>query len=69
MKKLIHRASAGFSMLRQKAGDLLENKSGATMIEYSVLIGLLTVAVVAIISLVGIWLVTQWSALRVAIGA
>ena len=43
--------------------DLKENKEGATIIEYSLLIGLLTVAVVALVALVGPWLATQWQTL------
>jgi len=40
---------------------LKENKEGATIIEYSLLIGLLTVAVVALIAVVGPWLAAAWT--------
>lgn len=43
--------------------DLKEAKEGATIIEYSLLIGLLTVAVVATVALVGPWLALQWTTL------
>jgi pilus assembly protein Flp/PilA len=49
MKNLMYRAHAELFTLRQKAQDLLKNKSGASMIEYAVLIGLITAAVIATI--------------------
>ena len=53
MKTLIHRAHIELFLLREKVRDLRENKSGAAMIEYSILIGLITAAVIATIVLVG----------------
>ena len=46
MKNLMYRAHAELFTLRQKAQDLLKNKSGASMIEYAILIGLITAAVI-----------------------
>ena len=43
--------------------DLKDDSEGATIIEYSLLIGLLTVAIVATVVLVGTWLGTQWTTL------
>jgi pilus assembly protein Flp/PilA len=49
--------------------SLRKDESGATMIEYSVLVGLITVALVATIVIIGTWLNTQWTALQAAVGA
>lgn len=43
--------------------------SGAALVEYSLLIGLITVAVVATIVLVGGWVATQWTNLNAAVTA
>jgi len=44
-----------------------KNESGAALVEYSLLIGLITVAVVATVVIVGQWVATQWENLRTAI--
>jgi pilus assembly protein Flp/PilA len=67
MKNLMYRAYAELLQLRQAARDLLTNKSGATMIEYSILIALITVALVATIILVGGKLLVAWTQLNLAI--
>jgi pilus assembly protein Flp/PilA len=67
MKNLMYRAYAEFFQLRQSARDLLTNKSGATMIEYSILIALITVALVATIILVGGKLLVAWNSLNAAL--
>ena len=46
---------------------LSKDDSGASLIEYSILIGLITVAVIAIISGVGDWVVSQWSGLSASL--
>ena len=46
-----------------------KNESGASLVEYSLLIGLITVAVVATIVLVGGWVALQWTNLQAAVGA
>lgn len=46
-----------------------EDRSGASLVEYSLLIGLITVAVVATIVLVGTWVALQWTNLQTAVGA
>ena len=48
---------------------LRRNEKGATMIEYSILIGLISAAVITIIVAVGAWIVTRWTNLQTAIGA
>jgi pilus assembly protein Flp/PilA len=40
------------------------NQKGAALVEYSLLIGLITVAVVATIALVGTWVSNQWTTLN-----
>jgi pilus assembly protein Flp/PilA len=67
MKNLMYRAYAELFQLRQTARDLLTNKSGATMIEYSILIALITVALVATIILVGGKLLVAWTTLNRAL--
>ncbi len=42
---------------------LSKDESGASLIEYSILIGLITVAVIVLISGVGEWVVSQWTEL------
>jgi pilus assembly protein Flp/PilA len=39
------------------------------LVEYTILIGLITVAVIAIIAAVGTWIVGQWQTLQSVIGA
>jgi pilus assembly protein Flp/PilA len=45
------------------------NQSGASLVEYSLLIGLITVAAVVAIGGIGAWVSTQWGALCTATGA
>jgi pilus assembly protein Flp/PilA len=42
-------------------------EDGAAMIEYTVLLGIITVAVIATIILVGTWVGTQWTTLEAAL--
>lgn len=44
-----------------------KDASGATLVEYSLLIGLITVAVVATVVLVGTWISGRWIALEAAL--
>lgn len=52
------------SKLINRFRRLSKDDSGASLIEYSILIGLITVAVILIISGVGDWVVSQWSGLN-----
>jgi pilus assembly protein Flp/PilA len=52
------------SMLIALFRRLSKDESGASLIEYSILIGLITVAVILIISGVGDWVVSQWQGLQ-----
>ena len=56
MKKLM-------TMTRQFRDD----ENGAAMVEYSILIGIITVATIAAIVFVGGWVGTQWNNLQAAL--
>jgi pilus assembly protein Flp/PilA len=43
------------------------DEDGAALIEYTVLIGLMLVGVIATITLVGTWVSGQWTALQTAV--
>jgi pilus assembly protein Flp/PilA len=45
------------------ASRFREEEDGAAMIEYTVLVGIITVAVVAMIGFVGVWVTGKWTAL------
>jgi pilus assembly protein Flp/PilA len=47
--------------------QLKSDEDGASLIEYTVLLGILLVAVIAIIGAVGGWISGQWAALNNAI--
>ena len=46
---------------------LAEDEDGAALLEYTVLLGILLVAVIATITLVGAWISGQWTALHSAL--
>jgi pilus assembly protein Flp/PilA len=48
---------------------LRKNEKGATMIEYSILIGIITVAAIAMIGLMGTYVTEQWTELVTATSA
>ncbi|MER9028089.1 MULTISPECIES: Flp family type IVb pilin [unclassified Mesorhizobium] len=56
MKKLM-------TMTRQFRDD----ENGAAMVEYTILLGMITVAVIATIILVGTWVTGRWTALNAAL--
>jgi pilus assembly protein Flp/PilA len=43
---------------------LSEDEEGAALIEYTVLLGILLVAVIATIGLVGTWITSKWTTLQ-----
>ena len=55
------------SNVRNFIQKLCRDEDGAALIEYTVLIGILVVAVVATIIAVGGWVNGQWTALNTAI--
>ncbi|TPK77065.1 Flp family type IVb pilin [Mesorhizobium sp. B2-4-15] len=53
------------TMTRQFRAD----ESGAAMVEYTVLLGIITVAVIATVVLVGTWVGGQWTTLNTTLAA
>jgi pilus assembly protein Flp/PilA len=53
--------------LRRVLIQFKKDEDGAALIEYTVLLGMLVIAVVAIIAAVGKWVNTQWAALNTAL--
>ena len=51
------------TMARQFRND----ETGAAMVEYTVLLGIITVAVIATVILVGTWVTGQWTTLQAAL--
>jgi pilus assembly protein Flp/PilA len=64
-----HHMTALVKIWKDHLVALHEDESGATMVEYSILIGLITVAAVAAILLVGTWIGERWDELVGIIGA
>jgi pilus assembly protein Flp/PilA len=52
------------NQLKKDAFRFKKDEDGAALIEYTVLLGILLVAVIAIIGLVGTWINGQWHALQ-----
>lgn len=57
-----------FARITKTAVRLWKDERGASLLEYSVLIGIITAGVVATIFLVGGWVNTQWVNLRTNLG-
>jgi len=53
----------------QLLGELKRDEEGAALVEYTVLLGIMLVAVVATIGLVGGWMSNKWTALWTALSA
>lgn len=62
MLKLLAKAQVAFHSFKKDV-------SGASLVEYSLLIGLITVLVVGTIVTVGGWVQTQWTDLNTAVTA
>jgi pilus assembly protein Flp/PilA len=52
--------SKAWNLVKKLGSD----EDGAALIEYTVLLGILVIAVIATIGLVGGWINTQWSTLQ-----
>ena len=52
-----------FSKVKTSATRLLRSEDGVTMLEYTILIGIITIAVIASVAYAGTWVSTQWTAL------
>ena len=48
---------------------LSANESGATMVEYTILIGLITVVAIALIAAVGTWVQNSWTVINSTVAA
>jgi pilus assembly protein Flp/PilA len=57
------------SKVVQSLKKLAKDEEGAALVEYTVLLGIMLVAVVATIGLVGGWVNTKWTALWAALSA
>lgn len=55
------------SKVVKKVSQFVKDEDGAALIEYTVLLGILLIAVVATIGLVGTWVSKQWLALDKAL--
>jgi pilus assembly protein Flp/PilA len=53
------------NQLKRYVSQFGKDEDGAALIEYTVLLGILLVAVITIIGLVGTWIDGQWNALQV----
>jgi pilus assembly protein Flp/PilA len=53
----------------QSLNRLAKDEEGAALVEYTVLLGIMLVAVVGTIGLVGGWVNTKWTALWTALSA
>jgi pilus assembly protein Flp/PilA len=53
----------------QLLNKLAKDEEGAALVEYTVLLGIMLVAVVGTIGLVGGWVNTKWAALWTALAA
>ncbi len=51
-------------MMRNLIKQLQKDEEGAALIEYTVLLGILLVAVIVTIGLVGAWINKEWTALQ-----
>lgn len=54
--------------VKDAARKFAKDEKGAAMIEYSVLIGIITAGVIAIVILVGGWVTGEWEELETALG-
>ena len=49
--------------LKTFTARLVGDEDGVTMLEYTILIGIITIAVIASVAYAGTWVSTQWTAL------
>jgi pilus assembly protein Flp/PilA len=55
------------NQLKKDAFRFKKDEDGAALIEYTVLLGILLIAVIAIIGTVGTWISSQWTALNASL--
>lgn len=56
------------TLIGKLGGRLAREEDGAALVEYTVLLGILVVAVIATIALVGTWVSGQWGGLNTELG-
>ena len=61
------RGDIDMKKLMTVARQFRDDENGAAMVEYSILIGIITVATIAAIVFVGGWVGTQWNNLQAAL--
>jgi pilus assembly protein Flp/PilA len=61
------RTEQSMSKILNSLGRLKDDTDGAALVEYTVLLGIMLVAVIATIVAVGGWVNTKWTALNSAI--
>ena len=59
----------GVRKLMTVARQFRDDENGAAMVEYTVLLGIITVAVIATVILVGTWVGGQWTTLNTTLQA
>lgn len=59
----------GMKKLMTMTRQFRDDENGAAMVEYTILLGIITVAVIATIVLVGAWIGVQWTTLQLALAA
>lgn len=57
----------GMKRLMTMTRQFRDDEHGAAMVEYTILLGIITVAVIATIILVGGWVTGQWTTLQAAL--
>ena len=55
------------NQLKNYVSHFKKDEGGAALIEYTVLLGILLIAVIAIIGAVGVWINGEWTALNKAL--
>ena len=55
------------ALFKTEPAKFADDRSGASLIEYSLLIGLITVTIMSLVSGIGSWLVSAWEVLTSAI--
>jgi pilus assembly protein Flp/PilA len=55
-------------MLKNLMTRVRKDEEGATLVEYTLLLGMVTAGVVGVIAVIGPWVTLQWGNLRTALG-
>jgi pilus assembly protein Flp/PilA len=63
----MRKALAVYDRLTTVVTEFTKDEAGATLVEYTVLLGILLIAVIALIAYIGGWISGQWSALSTTI--